>query len=297
MAFFVITFAAYASAPSGLLCNHRRHPAVGVATALPHFSWVVPHVEGCGTDQMQVAHQIQLVAAPRGALDHTSRVVLWDSGRTESVESIAVRPIAAVALEPTTRYHWRVRSWTTGAAGASECASIYSDWAEVMTAPYLGFAASTLPIWAPNAKALYTFHRLVVPAPASPITGATAFVSALQDTAEKLLGAYRLQIEGEALAIGPGRGDVATSAGNHTPYDSMDVTHAVVAAKGAFAVGLQCFSRSNGAVLLEMHLEHADGSTSVVATNNASGWASFDATAAYAPASVEGGYGAPQEEN
>ena len=57
------------------------------------------------------------------------------------------------------------------------------------------------------------------------MTSATVFVSANQDgTLKKLLSAYRLYVNGVVVSVGPGRGNSANSAVNHTVYDSVDVT-------------------------------------------------------------------------
>ena len=52
-------------------------------------------------------------------------------------------------------------------------------------------------------------------------------------TLEKLLSAYRLYIDGQVVAVGPGRSDNANSGSDHMVYDSVDVTAALNAARRA----------------------------------------------------------------
>ncbi len=218
----------------------------------------------------------------------------------------------ALLLAPVRWYRWRVRVWTRGSAAAAaapapaaECQSAWSDWAEMMTAPTDGFRNTTTPIWAAGDTAHFALHRLVVTpaalATASPVSRAVAFVTAQQ--APKLLGAYKLLLDGVVVGIGPGRGDAMTNLtgqGRRVPYDALDVSAAVagLAVGQDWVVGLQCYAaQGKGAVLLEMHLQHHDGSVSVVATGPGLGWTSFSADRAFGQptTTAEGGYGAPQE--
>ena len=49
--------------------------------------------------------------------------------------------------------------------------------------------------------------------------------SANQDgSLKKLLSAYRLYVNGKVVSVGPGRGNSANAAPNHTVYDSVDIT-------------------------------------------------------------------------
>jgi hypothetical protein len=277
------------TAPHSLLVNKRRSPFAVVSTPSPTYSWVVAHQPLCGPNQRQTAYQIQW----QDSTNHTQ-----DTWRQNSSQSLHVRH-APPPLQPSTRYTWRVKTWNRGDVADVECPSAFSAWSEVITTPFLGFANDTTPIWFPaSSGAEFTLHRLVVQ-PTVPFTSATAFVTALQSGAQqKLLGAYRLYINAQSVGIGPGRGEGRTNAGNHTPYDSIDVTRAALLSKEKpLVIGLQCYANHGaGSVLMELHFQHIDGTSSVVATTgDSNAWKSFDATMAYGPVHQEGGYKAPQE--
>ena len=158
---------------------------------------------------------------------------------------------AATSLARATPYMWRVRVWP-----AAGCASAWSAPGKFVTsmgtAGGNGFLNTTAPIW-PAAPARYAFLRRVVQLDTTParkgIIHATAFVAAAQDGGkEKLLGAYRLHVNGRPAAIGPGRGEVNYAMKNHTLYDSLDPTAAAqaaaeasAAARGLLTLALQCY--------------------------------------------------------
>ena len=167
-------------------------------------------------------------------------------------------------------------------------------------------ALSAEPIWA-DLGARYALFRRVVPMNVA-VQSARILVTAVQSgRMEKLLGAYRLYVNGAAIGIGPGRGDVRTAAysdggdRNFTFYDTFNVTAQAtsIAAPAPLTLGLQCYHGTGDAsagVLLELHLVFPNGSTSVVRTSSTDGhWRVFDATAGYGPKDATGGYGAPQE--
>ena len=163
------------------------------------------------------------------------------------------------------------------------------------------------PIWAGADGTRYALFRREVTLP-SLIREARVLVTAAQSgPAEKLLGAYRLFVAGEAIGIGPGRGDARTAAypdggdNNHTAWDEFDVTALTQqAANGTLVLGLQCYHESgdsSAGVLLELRLGLSKGSTFRLGTSSSDGlWLSFDATAAFGPTGTTGGaYSAPQE--
>lgn len=142
--------------PTGLLCDWKASPAVGVS-ASPSFAWVVPHLarrSGCGlhtatsraaavdeTEQLQHAYQMQVVAASSSGT--ASEVVLHDTGRTLDARSANVQlQLTELELLPGMAYVWRVRTWTS-ADVAEACAS---EWAagRFTTALFNGFNASAI---------------------------------------------------------------------------------------------------------------------------------------------------------
>ena len=55
---------ATATSPSGLLVNHRRHPAIGISPFKLHFTWIIPHLSACHHNQHQTAYQIEFQNLP-----------------------------------------------------------------------------------------------------------------------------------------------------------------------------------------------------------------------------------------
>ena len=143
------TAAAAVPAPTGLQCDWRATPSVGVS-ASPSFAWVVPHLPrraGCGasrsavvddTDQLQHSYQVQVLAGAGEAL-----VLHHDTQRVVANKSSSVALALLPALLPGTTYTWRVRVWTS-VDREEACAS---DWAlgRFATALFDGFDAT--PIW------------------------------------------------------------------------------------------------------------------------------------------------------
>lgn len=84
---------------------------LGLDEPRPRLSWVVS-----GGDP--VAYQVVVGSSP-GAGD------VWDSGRVDSDRTFGVE-YGGPQLTPSTRYHWRVRGWTTPADGGDEP----SDWSD-----------------------------------------------------------------------------------------------------------------------------------------------------------------------
>jgi len=129
------------------------------------------------------------------------------------------------------------------------------------------------------------------------VTQATAFVTADQSGPnEKLLGAYRLYIDGTTAGIGPGRADVPVSRSDHFVYDSVNVTGLIRGRAGdRLTLALQGFNlEGKGRMMLELHVETADGAKRVIATN--SSWSTYNADKIYNPTSTTGGaYKAPRE--
>ncbi len=99
---------------SHLKTNHIANP-LGFALDQPTFTWIVEDTN----DQVQTAAQV-LVSCDRDFLQ-----VIFDSGQVAglSIDSLAYRP--PIALQPRTRYFWKVRVW-----GESESAESGIAWFE-----------------------------------------------------------------------------------------------------------------------------------------------------------------------
>ncbi|MGK3938391.1 family 78 glycoside hydrolase catalytic domain [Streptomyces caeruleatus] len=88
----------------GLTVEHRTDP-LGVDAARPRFGWrTASRVRG----RRQTAYRILVASGP----DHLAegRADVWDSGRTEAPDSVAVR-YTGPELRASTRYHWTVQVW------------------------------------------------------------------------------------------------------------------------------------------------------------------------------------------
>ena len=139
----------------------------------------------------------------------------------------------------------------------SDCISDWSDNATFVTSlGNTGFANSTAPIWTDSANYAF-FHRGYAYA-ADPqnsdadLVAAIAYVTAVGDT--KLLGSYRLFVNGHSRSIGPGRGDQSIAEDGNLVYDTVDVTPTDGA---AIDMGLQCYhSDASGAgVMMEVRVK------------------------------------------
>jgi alpha-L-rhamnosidase len=100
----------------GGLTAEREASPLGVDAAAPRLGW---QLESAARGTLQSAYQVQVSSSAAALADGDADV--WDSGRVESRDSVLV-PYGGPALEPATRYHWRVRVW--GQDGTE------SDWSE-----------------------------------------------------------------------------------------------------------------------------------------------------------------------
>lgn len=101
-------------APFHLRTENLENP-VGLDIARPRFSWWI-HDRRQGARQS--ARQVQLATS---SAKLQSQPDVWDSGPVESPQSHLLF-YAGPALQPRTRYHWRVRSW--------DADGLQSDWSE-----------------------------------------------------------------------------------------------------------------------------------------------------------------------
>ncbi|QDU88675.1 Bacterial alpha-L-rhamnosidase [Pirellulimonas nuda] len=98
------TYAAGGLNAERLRCEHRTAP-LGVDVARPSLSWIVTSE---ARDQRQTAYQVQVASTPKKL--SAGQPDLWDSGRVESDETLAVR-YAGKPLKTNQRCFWRVRVW------------------------------------------------------------------------------------------------------------------------------------------------------------------------------------------
>eukprot|EP01044_Picomonas_judraskeda_P008498 COSAG03_NODE_974_length_5139_cov_2.100397_7_plen_614_part_00 len=288
------------AAPSELLLNRDTGGRV-LDRAPPTFTWRPPSDLRCGSKQ--TAYQLRLVDAA-GAM-------VVDTGRVPSAASTNVAlPRAAGELRAGRHYSWSVKVWATehdqpnaGMATSGKLCESESAWSRpsaFRTAIWDGFAATTQAVWTPG-KARYALFRQEIAVPEG-AKNATCYVTALVGGAkQKLLGAYRLYVNGASAGIGPGRGDCSLeykgSAADKqlcTEHDTIDLSDHLPAAGGKLTIGLQSYHEGgSGAVKLQLHFETDTAEVVQVGTN--SSWLSHDATAYFNPFSATGGYNAPRE--
>lgn len=82
---------------TSLRVNHLNNP-VGVTTAKPTFSWIIPNRT---TNNMQKAYELTVSTGGR---------TVWASGKVSTDQSVNV-VYNGEALKPSTQYTWRVRAW------------------------------------------------------------------------------------------------------------------------------------------------------------------------------------------
>jgi len=304
--FFIYVSKIYSlNIPTGLLCDLKASPAMGVGLT-PRFDWINPHLTQCHgdvtadpplTDQVQYAYQIQI--APN--YDTTFNKLIWDSNVMKTTKTANTFPLIQIPnhgfLKPAHTYLWRVRVWAT-----QDCVSDWSVPAKFVSGLHVatGFDDSTKPIWAGD-DSKYAFLRSVVSLNGK-VSDAHIYVGAAQDgPMEKILGSYRLYVNGQVTTTGPGRGEVPYTDANHSVYDTIDITtSAQVAANadGKLLLALQGFHTSgkDAKIILELHVTYSDGSKAVLGTNSTT-FTALDATEMFNPSSTNAGeYPQPLED-
>ncbi len=96
--------AAAAVGPLELRVNELKTP-LGIDDPAPRFSW---QLQDQAHGARQTAYEVQV--ATRAELLQSGKADIWQSGRIESTESLNIR-YAGPALQPSTRYFWRVKVW------------------------------------------------------------------------------------------------------------------------------------------------------------------------------------------
>jgi alpha-L-rhamnosidase len=94
---------------------------LGIDDPAPRFSW---QLQDPARGAKQTAYELQVASSGEEMLA-SGKADVWDSGRIESAQSLNVR-YAGPALQPSTRYFWRVKVWD--AAGKPYPESAISWW-------------------------------------------------------------------------------------------------------------------------------------------------------------------------
>lgn len=251
-----------------LRCEYQKDP-VGIDAAQPRLSWTVQSDE---RGQRQTAYRI-LVASTREQLA-ADRGVLWDSGQVASDETIQ-RTYAGKPLGQGQQCWWKVRVWDQHGE--------VSPWSEPVVWTMglfdpLGAEAKWIGLDSNLADVKDNPHRLPLLRRefdvAKPIRRALVSVCGL--------GQYELRLNGEKVGddvLGPGW----TNYRRTCLYSTYDITQLVHDGKNCLGVmlgngmyhelGVRYFKFTGSfgppKMILEMHLDYADGTSSRVASDSA----------------------------
>jgi len=315
-----------ADAPSLLLVGGLSSPALGVDARAPRLSWAAPP-----TIAAQAAFSINVSEAATGA-------PAWRTRVTSGLQAVAY---AGALLRPATTY-----VWTVALEGADGTLTAPSAPATFITG--LHGATAATPVWVPgssnggdggsgsgsdggiaNQSASFVFLRYTAALPAGQgaIVSAVAFITTMPQAYfgpveadnSKLLGGYKLFVNGALSGVGPGKASrcgplcpvqrrgaqgTCTCAPEHL-YDSRDVADAVARNLTHVTLALACFNYppstapllpADSRALLQVFITFASGVVAMFGTDSM--WRAFDATAYMGPSGDFGDkswYDSPQE--
>ena len=237
------------AAPIGLLVNGVSNP-LAIDRDKARFTWSqTDSVRGAA----QTAHRI-LVASSRAHLV-TDRGDLWDSGKVDSERSASIE-YAGAALAPATRYWWKVQIWDQNAKSTPfsppaffDSGLAHDDW-------------KAKSIWdGTTNQNNFAYFRKRFSVERKPRL-AKVYVTAHND--------YLLYLNGQLLGRGPARCDPY----HYGQYNAYDVTSLISTGMNVFAAeghwqGTFWDSGVNAeaAFLLQAQLDFADGSSTVIASD------------------------------
>ena len=224
--------------------------------------------------------------------ERTTGKVQWDSGKVVSNKSINVELDGSGGrLKPGTAY-----AWTVACNGGPA-----SEPAPFVTSLWDGFDPNAKWIWAGDLAGSQHFalFRHVVTEPSLKgrgIKGALLFVTAQVEPT--MLAAYKVYIDGVLVSLGPGRGEANILRANntfmHAPYTTVDVTGLVQAGTVLAIEGMAPLydapcnlhvcrdpNTHGGAVLAQLVLSFADGTTTTISTGQ--DWSAVAADKYYNP--------------
>jgi alpha-L-rhamnosidase len=241
-----------------LLCENLINP-VGLDVPQPRFTW---QLRAGGRGVRQSAYELRVSRAPGG------QGLVWASGRVTSAQSVLV-PYGGPALASGQRYWWQVRVWDNQGRASAWSQPAYwqmgllqpTDWqARWIKA---GFAEDTTRRPSPLFRRNFNLKK--------PVRSATAYITAQ--------GLYEARLNGQRIGdayLAPGW----TAYQKRLQYQAYDVTpllrqgdNTVGAMLGSgwfrgyigFA-GNKNFYGKEIALLLQLDIIYADGSTQTVAT-------------------------------
>jgi alpha-L-rhamnosidase len=113
---FVVLAATASAVPIRLRCEYLENP-LGIDAALPHLSWQSDNSE---RNWKQTAYQILVASSADN--QRAGKTDVWDSGRTDSAESVGIVYRGPV-LESRKRYYWKVRVWDRAGQSSESAAA------------------------------------------------------------------------------------------------------------------------------------------------------------------------------
>ncbi len=260
-----------------LTCEHEESP-LGLALKTPRFSW---KLRSDTANTLQAAYRLQIFCEKNlpetgnDAADSTDKTVLWDSGLISSDASVLVK-CGLPVLEPETQYTWQVNvndNQDRTAVGMGSFETGLGNWESPIGKWITGDAAGvpTADLASPLLRKSFTIEKTV--------TRARLYVTAQ--------GVYEVSLNGKRVGedyMTPGW----TSYLNRIQYQTFDITASLLAGENAMGAsfGNGWFTSTLGwqdnreiygkerAILAELHLSYADGSTEVIATDES--WKSHD---------------------
>jgi alpha-L-rhamnosidase len=248
-----------------LRCENLTNP-LGLDVTRPRFSWQL----NAPKDRRGV-HQTayELRVAPSAAELASGKKAVWQSGKVASDSSVNVT-YAGPALQAQRRYYWQVRAWdNTGKASVWSAPAYWqvglltpSNWTASWIGP--GYAEDSVRRPSPLLRKEFTIKK--------PLASATAYITAH--------GLYEAQLNGRRVGdayLTPGW----TSYNKRLAYQTYDVTNLLKAGSNAVGAtlasgwyrGLIGYNHDHNiygkdiALLLQLHLVYADGSTEDIGTD------------------------------
>ncbi len=97
---WAVTLTAQAIEVTKTTCEMMQNP-LALVTTQPRFGWQMQGEDGC----MQSAYEIEVYTLDKGV-----KTLRWESGKETSAQSQLI-PYKGQALEPLTRYFWKVKVW------------------------------------------------------------------------------------------------------------------------------------------------------------------------------------------
>jgi hypothetical protein len=274
---------ALALAPTGLLCEFQKSPALGVREN-PHFTWIVPPCAG-GADHQQQTYQLVISSGGK---------TIWDSGKVTSSDS-TYAPGPKEGLKAGTAYEWTVTTWTVPKSGGAPCQSEASAPATLITALFDGWNTNSAQFLGLKGapKNTFGYFRKEIAVPAG-VTRATAYVTA--PNTDPLLSGYKLYFNGKLVNLGAGRGEAPVWDGDgqfrRLPYTTLDVTKHLTTA-GPVAIALETMHSGGcgtGCSIMLLKLTLKDGTTTTFSTDGT--WQGFNGDAHRKPGAAKHGHSA-----